>query len=415
MLSTLHLFIFSAIAAPLTRAQTQARGLDKTINTVEAMVHDPAANRLARRYGLNLVNVSWEDTGRSKNSSLGPNISDLTIGVRDSRDRLHPMPVYRFNNYHDKTADIDADDLWVRTGNQAGKPLRTTALVDVLSDIKDYLHSPESLKGRVDNFMQSSDTHLLVSAQACFLPVSSHGKTTFTPVIYNYQSRPGDPAVLTLVATREGTSVQVVENKSGYMSEVLYFNDDGERAPFTATRLSTFKAHGGDKTTAAADVAQDAGLDVVLIIQIPLKTKNTGFYSSGIGLGGGGMAEGAMIPQAAPAQRSGGHQSSDVEAAVIGHGETEGDFKEINGLRIQRDARFPIRVTAQFYKATSNGVVTESDVAALKSQILKVYGDADYVGSLVSDGMTRRPTEWVQQRELAQPWARPAWNWHKAF
>ena len=101
MLSTLYLFIFSAIAGPLTRAQTQARSLDKTINTVEAMVHDPAANRLAKRYGLNLVNVSWEDTGRSKNSSLGPNISDLTIGVRDSRARLHPMPVYRFNNYHD--------------------------------------------------------------------------------------------------------------------------------------------------------------------------------------------------------------------------------------------------------------------------------------------------------------------------
>jgi hypothetical protein len=415
MLSTLYLFTFSAIAGPLTRAQTQARSLDKTINTVEAMVHDPAANRLAKRYGLNLVNVSWEDTGRSKNSSLGPNISDLTIGVRDSRDRLHPMPVYRFNNYHDKTADIDADELWVRTGNQAGKPLRTTALVDVLSEIKDYLHSPESLRGRADNFIQSSDTHLLVSAQACFLPVSSHGKTTFTPVIYNYQSRPGDPAVLTLVATREGTSVQVVENKSGYMSEVLYFNDDGERAPFTATRLSTFKAHGGDKTTAAADVAPDAGLDVVLIIQIPLKTTNTGLYSSGIGLGGAGMAENAMIPQSAPAQRRGDADVSDVEVAVIGHGKTEGRFKEINGLRIQRDARFPIRVTAQFYKATSNGVVTESDVAALKSQIERVYGDADYVGSLVSDGMTRRPTEWVHRRESAQPWARPAWDWHKAF
>ena len=127
------------------------------------------------------------------------------------------------------------------------------------------------------------------------------------------------------------------------------------------------------------------------------------------------MAENAMIPQTAPAQRRGDAEASDVEAAVIGHGKTEGRFKEINGLRIQRDAQFPIRVTAQFYKATSNGVVTESDVAALKSQIEKVYGDADYVGSLVSDGMTRRPTEWVQQRKSAQPWARPAWDWHKAF
>ena len=42
------------------------------------------------------------------------------------------------------------------------------------------------------------------------------------------------------MATSRGTSIQVVENSSGYMSEELFFNDDGERAPFTATRLSTF-------------------------------------------------------------------------------------------------------------------------------------------------------------------------------
>ena len=49
---------------------------------------------------------------------------------------------------------------------------------------------------------------------------------------------------MTIVATREGTSIQVVENDSGYMSEVLYFNENGERAPFTATRLTDFKKAG---------------------------------------------------------------------------------------------------------------------------------------------------------------------------
>jgi hypothetical protein len=48
---------------------------------------------------------------------------------------------------------------------------------------------------------------------------------------------------------------------------------------------------------------------------------------------------------------------SDVEEAVIGHGKVEGPFTEIDGLEIERDERYPIRVTVQFYKATSNGAV----------------------------------------------------------
>ena len=35
---------------------------------------------------------------------------------------------------------------------------------------------------------------------------------------------------------------------------------------------------------------------------------------------------------------------SDVEAAVIGHGDVEGPFTEIDGLDIERDDRYPIRV-----------------------------------------------------------------------
>lgn len=39
----------------------------------------------------------------------------------------------------------------------------------------------------------------------------------------------------------------------------------------------------------------------------------------------------------------------------------------------------------QFYKATSNGVVSEADIA---EQINRVYKQADYVGSLVVEGRT---------------------------
>ena len=411
MLSWLNFIPLSVLAGPTSRAQTERRALNQTIETVESMVRDPKATTMAKRHGLSLVNVSWEDTGRNKNSSVGPNISDMTIGVRDSHGKLHPMPVYRFDNYHDKTADLDADNIWLRTGNENGGRLQTTKLVDLLDDLKSYLSRPSSFKAEDDSLIAARDSHFLVSAQACFLPISLGGEATFTPVIYNYQSRSGHPAVLTIVSTREGTSVQVVENDSGYMSEVLYFNDDGQRAPFTATRLSTFKESGGDKTTDAKDASEDAGLDVVLVIQVPLKHRRQSFSPFGFQAD----SEDMMMPSAAPMMKSrsaSGH--SNVETAVIGHGKTEGRFKEINNLKIERDTRFPIRVTAQFYKATSNGVVTHADVAALREQIDKVYADGDHVGSLISYGISHRPTEWVRRGNDSSTWASPIWSWHKA-
>jgi hypothetical protein len=190
----------------------------------------------------------------------------MTIGVRDGNNQLHPMPVFRFDNFNDKTADIKADEFYVRTGNEDGGDLKPTALTDLLDNVKDHLHNPKGYRNGDDSLLAERDSHFLVSAQACFLPIPKDGEATFTPVLYNYQSSKGNPAVMTIVATREGTSVQVVENDSGYMSEVLYFNQDGERAPFTATRLSDFKAQGGDKTTPGYAAQEDGGLNVVLVI-----------------------------------------------------------------------------------------------------------------------------------------------------
>ena len=84
---------------------------------------------------------------------------------------------------------------------------------------------------------------------------------------------------------------------------------------------------------------------------------------------------------------------SDVEDAVVGHGRVQGKFTEVGGIAIERDERFPIRATVQFYKGTSNGVVDERDLAAIAKNIDRVYKDADYVGSLVVEGYTGRPTE----------------------
>ena len=389
--------------AEIPQASIHDRSFDQTIAKVESMVWDSSVIEEAARHDLKVVNVSWEDTGRSKNSSVGPNISDMTIGVRDPQGKLHPMPVFRFDNFSDKTADIRTDKFYLHTGNERGKELKTTSLLHLLKDTREMLHSPRSWKGKQESLYNARDSHVLVSAQACFLPIPKNGEATFTPVIYNYQSSPGAPAVLTIVATREGTSIQVVENSSGYMSEVLFFNQDGERAPFTATRLSDFQRAGGDSTTSANNAKEGAGLDVVMVIQVPLKHKNMRRAAAPTSF------QGIVSKSMAPMKEM---EDSDVETAVIGHGPVEGPFKEINGLDIERDPRFPVRVTAQFYRATSNGQVTPKDIAAIKRQIDQVYSDGDYVGSLVTDGHTHRPTESATAPHGL--WARPTWQWLKS-
>ncbi len=395
------------LAATTAFART-APNMDHTIDKVESMVWDQQVNRMVNDQGLVAVNVTWEDTGRTKGSVWGPNISDMTIGVRDSDGLLHPMPVIRFDNFTDTTADLDPDRFWLRVGNARGQDLEAASLSEVLQGTRRFLHDPGSWKGWRSSLWAERDSHVLVSAQACFLPVPRHGEATFTPVIYNYQSYPGNPAVLTMVATREGTSIQVVENGSGYMSEVLYFNEDGERAPFTATRMSDFIAGGGDGDPSSVSAANQDSMNVVLLIQVPLKHKEQARWVDE-------WDDGMMMMEGAMAAPSAAKRSSDVENAVIGHGETEGPFAEINDLAIERDPRFPVRVTVQFYKATSNGVVTEADIASIRQQIDRVYADGDYVGSLVTEGWTGRPTEWVAQPTEPEPqWSDGTWGW-KAF
>lgn len=388
----------------------------RTIETTAAMVSDSHAQRLAQQYGLNILNVTWEDTGRFKNSAVGPNISDMTIQVQQlnpvAKDySLHLMPVIRYPNFADKSADVPLDRFFLKVGNQSGKGLQRVALRDVLANLRRYLSKPNSWKGSQKSLLAPRDTHALVSAQACFLPIPQGGTAQFNPVLFNYQSYAKNPAVLTILASREGTSITVIDNqRDGFEAgrtwgQRLFFNKNGQRASFTGQRISDFRQTGtpkGDRPTPQASTAAEEGLNMVLLIQVPLKQKERP-RQLGMGM--------AMPMSAAPVSESVQmSQRSNVEAAVIGHGKVEGPFTEVDDLAIERDPRYPIRVTVQFYKGTSNGVVSPSDMKAIHQQIAKVYDDADYVGSLVVDGQTKRPTEHDGPQQEPPDWWATFWQ-----
>ncbi|MEM9696337.1 MAG: hypothetical protein AAGA56_27580 [Myxococcota bacterium] len=386
--------------------------LSATVDKVVQMTDDPWVRRAVKRRGLDLVKVMWEDTGRFHGSAVGPNITDLTLQVRyrrpgAARDSTALMPVIRFPNFTDKTGDVPADRFFVRVGNERGAPLRTVALTDVLRDIRKFASHPESILGSA-NLLAPRDRHFLVSAQAVFLPIPKTGKAEFNPVVFNYQSAPSSPAVLTLLITRQGTSMTVIENRAedgsaaGHGQE-LYFNHHGQRAAFTAERRSAVKKRIDEQGGAKTDddrTALQKGADVLFLVQVPLKHKarprmvQEEAWDSAMPM--------PPAPSAAPLKRS---AKSDVERAVLGHGRNRGPFREGRNLKLVRDPRFPIRVTAQFYKATSNGVVSERDLAQIAQTIGGVYEHADFVGSLVvPQDDPKRPTDWERRSTAWIAW-----------
>lgn len=376
----------------------------QVVNQTAAMVSNAEAQRLARAKGMQILNVMWEDTGRWKGSSVGPNISDVTIEVHAQQGQgWHRalMPVIRYPNFTDKTADVKLEKFFIRVGNQRkGGRLETISLKEFLKNPTRYMSLPRkgSIKG--GSLLAPRDSHALVSAQAAFLPIPRQGKAKFYPVIFNYQSRRGHPAVLTLLVTRQGTSMTIIDNSRDTVGprawgQRLFFNKAGQRAPLMAERLSDAKANGVTQNgESAASLGADANL--LMMVQVPLKYKplpRRGGYLYGLGAAGGGA------PMAAPSmarRRVSESGRSDVESAVLGHGKVEGPYTELDGLTVERDPRFPVRVTVQFYQATSNGALAAADVQRLASQIGNVYEKGDYVGSLVvPETDVKRPTEWT--------------------
>lgn len=379
----------------------------EVISRVVSMPSDADLQRRVAARGLGVMNVMWEDTGRYEGSSVGPNISDLTLQVREQvgqQVRTSLLPVIRYPNFTDTTADVRAEKLWVRVGNQhAGGSLKAVRLTEVLKNLKEYLADPSSLKGS-GNLLARRDTHFLVSAQHVFVPLPRTGKAEFNPVLFNYQSYPENPAVLTLLVTREGTSVRVIENRPGDQTfqgwgQQLFFNDKGQRTTFTAERKSAVANRiAAGQATAADEGALDEGADMMMLVQVPLKQKERprrAWFDDALGaMPAPAAAQGEM------AKSRSASEGSDVEQAVLGHGDAMGPHGECGGLALVRDERFPVRVTVQFYKATSNGVVSDSDLDDLERSIKRVYKDGDFVGSLVvptSQQDRERPTSWFDR------------------
>ncbi len=152
------LVLMGMFAGNVSAAPDPVRGDDDpdyadVIRDTAAMVWDDEALRLAANYGLDIINVTWEDTGRYYGSSVGPNISDVTIQVQNWNPDIRAydltlMPVIRYPNFSDLTGDISPDDFYLMVGNEDGVPLYSVTLSEYLRHFRRYLNDPGSWDGR---------------------------------------------------------------------------------------------------------------------------------------------------------------------------------------------------------------------------------------------------------------------------
>jgi hypothetical protein len=246
-----------------------------------------------------------------------------------------------------------------------------------------------------------------MSSQACFLPVPKDGgEAKFNVNIFNYQSRKNNPAVLAIVASEKGTSAQILECTSG--GQKIYFNDNGKRCAFLGQRLSEYRIEKGETEDLSKPMSQEEKQkNMLLIIQVPLIQKYTAPFV---------LEQKKYKKSSQPVQASNfvqyDHESlrsiekADVEDAIIKIGESEGVFNEIGNKEIERDPNYPIRVTLQYYKATSNGVFDESHIVAISEQIKESRKFGVAIGSLVVGGNTGRVTEHTPPHPI---YIRPPW------
>merc|ERR1719242_2310873 len=184
--------------------------------------------------------VSWEDCARNKGSSWGPCISDMTLRVNQSC-----MPVIRQPNFSDKTWDVKMKDIPIVLGFKKKG-------INLLSS------------------KENGDSHVIMSSQACFLPILKGEETKFNVALYNYQSQPKNPAVLVIVSTSKGSSAQIIEGRTQH----LLFNHNGKKADFVGERVSDVRQKKGQENIYDKVLSKQEKQDnVIVVVQVPLKKR----------------------------------------------------------------------------------------------------------------------------------------------
>lgn len=380
---------------------------DPLSNSIANISCDSRLKLRARDEGLVIQNISWEDTARYKNSCVGPNISDMTLRLSDDKSSVSTLlPMIRYSNFNDKTADLPMDSFNLTVGNEklGGTPKRIS-LKEYLQNIGEYVKM-DSGASCPSMYCEEKDQNVLTSAQFCILPLAD-GTVEFNVSLYNYQSVSDDPAVLVLVCSQKGTSAQAIFGGTTQ----LYFNNSGDAANYVAERLKDERKRLGKNTEAKMDTDEQER-NCLFIVQIPLEQKpkpvrqlqscdeedeEEECYLEEC------ETELCFIEECSAGlddlRSIATNAAKGMDKAMLSIGKTHSKFEGIKDYTLKRDKRFPIRLTFQFYLVTDRKDVPESMWKEMKQTIDGVYSKSVATGSLVTEINTKRTTEWTSKAE----------------
>lgn len=376
-----------------------AAAADRKVNLhklVSNIIYNGSVRENLRRVGLEATGITWEDTGRSHGSCFGPNISDMTLVVKENSTL---MPVIRTPNFADVTYDVPLTHFKLKVGNESAEAKsKTIPLQEYLTNLNKYC--PDA-KFDINLFAEEKDANVLCSTQCCVLPVPAKGETEFGVQLFNYQSYDDNPAVLVILVSKDGTSTQIIEKKT----QRLLFNDKGIGKYFKIERLADQRARLDPTQKAKIDsftemTTEEKTANVIMMLQVPLVHKVRASYSSNM------FGEVQPMPCSCVVADcySDGRESRTRGAAGFDRGQVSigsGTEKFIGtkGLKLERDKRFPIRCTYQIYTVTDEDNIGVKDILDISKQMDMVKKVAVDSGSLVTDADTTRTTK----PDLAHP------------
>ena len=422
----------------LNRSTSNNQELAKQIAN---MTNSQNLKSLLHSYGLDIKNVTWEDTARNKNSSWGPNISDMTL-----RSEQTNMPVIRRPNFSDVTIDHSINNFNVTVGNESNSKLERIRLTDYFFNINKYTSNPNISK------LFKDDEEVLCSTQACLLP-AAESEVNFNVRLFNYQSSLTNPAVLVIVASNQGTSSMVLNSNT---TDIL-FNSSGRGFDFVAERLKEERKRLG-KDLDAPMSTEEKERNVLFIYQIPLKQKIIPQIQKCYGsldsvgaiydLNNDNNQYFNNRPPKLKKKSSSNNKynlfnfsntSNDLENNIMSfdtydnsqldsittkvnglqdssptfsRGTTNqkkekigldnamlrvsdkdrGSFEGTKSLSLERDFRYPIRCTLQYYWITDTEKISQEQITQIASQLETFYSNSSNKSSLVY-GQTNRSTE----------------------
>lgn len=362
-----------------------SRTSDTLFSTVRSLPNNDNVVQQFKRHKLNIGFIKWEDTARTKGSSWGPNISDVTLDV-DGQS----FPIIGTENFKDPTFDMPIARFSANVGNEklcavGGEgPMQRIPFKQYLENLSEYVSS--TIKG---SMYLPRDEKILTSAQSCVLPLHD-GKVSFNVRIHNYQYDSEDPAVLVVVVSPHGTSAQLITE----YKQKIFFNKCGQKAPYVAERLADVRSAAG-KSTEGPMSQEEKEQNVLFVFQIPLKQKEKpprpSFMYECCTMSASMPKSMMALPSLALAASPRG-----MDHAQLSVGESQGPWTGSSPRYIlERDARYPIRCTIQYYRVTDSDTIPDSAVEEIAHQVWKFYDEAPAAekGSLVVNPPSGRPTE----------------------